>query len=89
MLEQLFNEQNQEQADMADSLIRNSKRRKTDPVAAHDGDDEDVLYYANVKGKRVKGGTGYDGDTTEDVCFTLSTLVQCSPRFFSPRLRDN
>ena len=64
MLEQVFNDQNQEQADNnIEPPTRNTKRRKTDTSA----EDEDAVYYAGMQGKRARGGTGYDGDVTEDV----------------------
>ncbi|KDR83771.1 hypothetical protein GALMADRAFT_236136 [Galerina marginata CBS 339.88] len=75
MLEQMFNEQNQDQVDVGDSSIRTSKRRKTDGITSHDADDEDVLYYTNVQGKKAKGGTGYDGDITEDNTGQLKALA--------------
>ncbi|KAF8913873.1 hypothetical protein CPB84DRAFT_1669268 [Gymnopilus junonius] len=74
MLEELFNEQNQDQLDIADPSMRNTKRRKTDGTAL-DVDDEDVLYYANVVGKKAKGGTGYAGDVTEDTTGQLKALA--------------
>ncbi|KIM46212.1 hypothetical protein M413DRAFT_16929 [Hebeloma cylindrosporum] len=61
MLEQLFSLQNQEQGDVSDSITRTTKRRRT-----HDGDEEDVAYYTVAQGKKSKGGTGYDGEITED-----------------------
>lgn len=64
MLEQVFNDQNQEQADNnIEPPTRNIKRRKTETST----EDEDAVYYAGVQGKRARGGTGYDGDVTEDV----------------------
>jgi hypothetical protein len=64
MLEQVFNEQNQEQTDNnIEPPTRNIKRRKTETSA----EDEDAVYYAGMQGKKAKGGTGYDGDATEDV----------------------
>ncbi|KAF4619548.1 hypothetical protein D9613_005238 [Agrocybe pediades] len=75
MLEQLFNEQNQDQSDAADSSIRNNKRRKTNTTSTQDGDEEDGTYYANIKGKKSKGGTGYDGDVTEDTTGQLRALA--------------
>jgi hypothetical protein len=64
MLEQVFNEQNQEHADNnIEPPTRNIKRRKTETST----EDEDALYYAGIQGKKAKGGTGYDGDATEDV----------------------
>jgi len=61
MLEQLFSLQNQEQGDISDPMTRTTKRRRT-----HDGDEEDVAYYTVTQGKKSKGGTGYDGEITED-----------------------
>lgn len=64
MLEQVFNDQNQEQADSTiEPPTRNIKRRKTESS----NEDEDGVYYAGMQGKKAKGGTGYDGDVTEDV----------------------
>lgn len=64
MLEQVFNEQNQEQLDNSiEPPTRNIKRRKTETPT----EDEDVVYYAGMQGKKAKGGTGYDGEATEDV----------------------
>ncbi|KAF8165369.1 hypothetical protein B0H34DRAFT_780271 [Crassisporium funariophilum] len=76
MLEQVFNEQNQEQAESSlDSSTRTSKRRKTDNPTNHEGDDDDVVYYAGVQGRKAKGGTGYDGDATEDNTGQLKALA--------------
>ena len=64
MLEQVFNDQNLEQADNSiEPPTRNIKRRKTETST----EDEDAVYYAGMQGKRARGGTGYDGDVTEDV----------------------
>ena len=71
MLEQVFNEQNQEQADNNEPPTRNIKRRKTETSA----EDEDVVYYAGMQGKKAKGGTGYDGEATEDVRL-MDTLIK-------------
>ncbi|KAF8974752.1 hypothetical protein BDZ97DRAFT_1647255 [Flammula alnicola] len=67
MLDDFFSQQNQDAADNVDSSIRNTKRRKTDSFSPQENDEGDLLYYANVQGKRAKGGTGYDGDATEDI----------------------
>jgi len=67
MVEQLFSQEDQQDSlDASDAPTRNSKRRRTDQTSQNDVDDDDVVYYANV-GKKAKGGTGYDGDVTEDV----------------------
>jgi len=77
MLEQLFEGGGQEQPEQVENSValstRNSKRRKIDISSSHDVDDEDIVYYANV-GKRQKGGTGYDGDASEDVS-TIDLLL--------------
>ena len=67
MLEQLFESRGQEQPEQVENnSSRNSKRRKIDITSFYDVDDVDVVYYVNV-GKKQKGGTGYDGDASEDV----------------------
>jgi len=70
MLEQLFILQNQEQGDLPDSMTRMTKRRRT-----HDGDEEDVAYYTATQGKKSKGGTGYDGEITEDASPVLEFVI--------------
>jgi len=62
MLEQLFSLQNEEQADIPNSMTRTTKRRRTH------GDEEDAAYYTATQGRKSKGGTGYDGEITEDAC---------------------
>lgn len=66
MLDQLYSQQALE-ADLADSSIRTTKRRKTDGINPTDGDDEDVMYYGHGKKAKSSSGIGYDGDATEDV----------------------
>ena len=79
MLEQLFEQPNQDLFEVesnADHNTRNSKRRKIEIISSHDVDDEDTVYYANA-GKKQKGGIGYDGDASEDVSpLTLSAFLQ-------------
>ena len=73
MLEQVFNDQNQEaEHNLNEPPSRNIKRRKTENPT----EDEDVLYYAGMQGKRAKGGTGYDGDATEDVRLLINELLK-------------
>ena len=67
MLEQIFTAQNQETTDSTDSPNRTTKRRKTDS----DADDETGPYFGQPAGKKAKGGTGYDGETSEDVGFEV------------------
>jgi hypothetical protein len=75
MLEQMFSEQSQEYSSDQDSKVRNSKRRKinvpTNQSSIRDLDDDDDVYYANVAGKKAKGGIGYAGDQREDVSVPL------------------
>lgn len=72
MLEQVFNEQNQEQVDNnIEPPTRNIKRRKTETPT----EEEDIVYYAGMQGKKAKGGTGYDGDATEDVRLLNELLI--------------
>lgn len=47
---------------------RNSKRRKLDISSSHDVDHEDTFYNPFSNASKGKGGIGYDGDITEDVC---------------------
>jgi hypothetical protein len=73
MLEQVFNDQNQEQADNnIEPPTRNIKRRKTE----NSTEDEDAVYYAGMQGKRARGGTGYDGDVTEDVRLVNEFIIK-------------
>jgi hypothetical protein len=71
MLEQWFSEQGQESTDNQDHKARTSKKRKMDATSnstsAQDLDDDDDVYYANVQGRKNKGGVGYAGDQREDV----------------------
>ena len=75
MLEHMFSEQSQECISDQEHKARNSKRRKMDVPTSHtpnqDGDDDDEVYYANVQGKKAKGGIGYAGDQREDVSATF------------------
>jgi len=79
MLEQLFEQPNQDLSEVesnADHSTRNSKRRKIDINSSYDVDDEDTVYYAHA-GKKQKVGTGYDGDASEDVSLvTLSVFLR-------------
>ncbi|PPQ84259.1 hypothetical protein CVT25_011906 [Psilocybe cyanescens] len=74
MLDQLYSQQALE-ADLADSSIRTTKRRKTDGINPTDGDDEDVMYYGHGKKAKSSSGIGYDGDATEDNTGQLKALA--------------
>jgi hypothetical protein len=43
-------------------------------IPTQDNDDDDDVYYANVQGKKAKGGVGYAGDQREDVSTSHYTL---------------
>lgn len=83
MLEQLFSEQGQQSTDNQDHKARNNKRRKMDVTSnstpAQDIDDDDDVYYANIKGKKAKGGVGYAGDQREDVSASHSMFTSRHP----------
>ena len=44
-------------------------------ITAHDGDEGDVAYYTVSQGKKSKGGTGYDGEITEDASRVLESVI--------------
>jgi hypothetical protein len=82
MLEQMFSEQSQECTSDQDPKVRNSKRRKinvpTSQSSMRDLDDDDEVYYANMAGKKGKGGIGYAGDQREDVSAPLRFIYESS-----------
>ncbi|KIJ56783.1 hypothetical protein M422DRAFT_72920 [Sphaerobolus stellatus SS14] len=64
MLEDLFMDQSRDAPKLTE---KNSKKRKVQETADDIGDDEDMYYAPTAgKGKKSKGGVGYDGNTKED-----------------------